>query len=326
MENKIKLGCSLYSLSKEFAYDRTHTLEQCLEIIARVGGKGFEIVAAQSIPGYPYPSDDFVYYLKGVSDKYGLQPVSYGAYIDKGLRSDREMTEKEIIAATLWDIQYAAKLGCSVMRTQHLISPAILEKIIPYAEAYDVKVGPEMHAPHTFETPVIQEFLELFARCGSSHIGLIPDFGMAQNRPGKLYIDSHVINGGNEKILKFISDSNEKNVPKEETLARVKEMGGNSVDISVVDNIYSRFYPMDLKAFKEAMPYCIYFHGKFYYMDEQDRDPGMPYEEIYSIIRDSGFEGWINSEFEGHGMSAAKEGTAEEMLRRHQRMLRKILY
>jgi len=242
-----------------------------------------------------------------------------------GLPQPWEMTEKEIIAATLWDIQYAAKIGCSVMRTQHLISPAILEKIIPYAEAYDVKVGPEMHAPHTFETPVIQEYLELFARCGSSHIGLIPDFGMAQERPGKLYIDSQVLNGAHEEIIKFISDSNEKKVPKDETAAKVKEMGGNGVDMEQVDAIYSRFAPFDLKAFKEAMPYVIYFHGKFYYMDEQDRDPGMPYKEVYTIVKDSGFEGWINSEYEGHGMTASHTVSAEEMVRRHQRMLRKVI-
>ena len=36
-------------------------------------------------------------------------------------------------------------MGCKVMREQFLLSPEALVKLAPYAEAYNVKVGIEIH-------------------------------------------------------------------------------------------------------------------------------------------------------------------------------------
>ena len=53
--SNIKLDVSLYSLSSDFI--RVANIEECLKTVADLGFKGIEIVAAQTVPEYPHPSD-----------------------------------------------------------------------------------------------------------------------------------------------------------------------------------------------------------------------------------------------------------------------------
>lgn len=56
MENKIKIGCTIYSFS--YFYDlRLMDLEEILKKTHEMGYEGIEIVAAQMTPEYPNVSD-----------------------------------------------------------------------------------------------------------------------------------------------------------------------------------------------------------------------------------------------------------------------------
>ncbi|PWE86292.1 hypothetical protein LG34_11365, partial [Eubacterium ramulus] len=116
MNTDIKIGVSLYSLSTEFIHG-TLDLEGCLKAVHDMGYKGIELVAAQMVPDYPFPSDEWLYNLRGLLEKYELEPVCWSAYIDMGTRSDRDMNEEEIIQCTLNDLVYAKKAGFPMVRT-----------------------------------------------------------------------------------------------------------------------------------------------------------------------------------------------------------------
>ena len=46
------------------------------------------------------------------------------------------------------------------MREQYLLSPSGLVRIAPYAEAYNVHVGIEIHNPESPITPAILDYVE----------------------------------------------------------------------------------------------------------------------------------------------------------------------
>ena len=94
MDNKIKLGVSLYSFSTEYISDQLD-LEGVLKKASEMGYQGIEIVAAQMVPEYPYPSDEWLAYFAGLLKKFNLQPVCWSAYIDMGIRSDRDLTREK---------------------------------------------------------------------------------------------------------------------------------------------------------------------------------------------------------------------------------------
>ena len=63
------------------------------------------------VPEYPYPSDRWLNEFRELLQKHGLQPICYSAYIDYGIRTDRDLTEEEIIQFTVNDMIYAKKAG-----------------------------------------------------------------------------------------------------------------------------------------------------------------------------------------------------------------------
>ena len=92
----IKLGISLYSFSTEYIHEKLD-FEGVLKKAKDMGYQGVELVAAQMVPGYPYPTDEWLAQCKALLAKYELEPVCWSAYIDMGIRSDRDLTEEEII-------------------------------------------------------------------------------------------------------------------------------------------------------------------------------------------------------------------------------------
>lgn len=119
MNDKIELGVSLYSLTSEFVTEKMG-LEDCLRAVAEMGFKGIEIVAAQTVPEYPNPSDKWLFEFRDLLAKYDLKPVCYSAYIDNGLRPDRDLNHDEIVQFTYNDMLYAKK-----SRIQHDPYPAL---------------------------------------------------------------------------------------------------------------------------------------------------------------------------------------------------------
>ena len=68
-----------------------------------------------------------------------MEIASYAANMDRGMRKDRNLTEDEMLARAIIDLKSANKLGCHVMREQFLCGPNVLRRLVPYAEAFDVK-------------------------------------------------------------------------------------------------------------------------------------------------------------------------------------------
>ena len=93
--SEIKIAATLYSLTSEYVTER-RTLEGCLAGLHEMGYKGVEFIPAQMAPEYPYLSDEWLAWFRGLLEKYDLEPVCWSAYIDMGIRSDRDLTREEI--------------------------------------------------------------------------------------------------------------------------------------------------------------------------------------------------------------------------------------
>lgn len=318
-DNNIKLGVSLYSLSSEYTTEKLD-LEGCLAKVKELGYEGIEIVAAQMVPGYPYPTDEWLNEFKSLLKKYELQPVCWSAYIDMGIRSDRDLTEEEIIQFTVNDLIYAKKAGFPLVRTQHAISPKLFKQMIPYCMDFDVKLAIEMHHPHHLHVPVWQEFLEICNKEGNGYLGVVPDFGIFQRTPHKLYIDQAISNGFREEKLNEIIKLHTKEVPLEKVLKGELTL----VEKAITEELYHKFnHPAAFEDLKELLPHTFYMHGKFYYLEENEDDKCIPYAELLPLIRDMGYKGYIASEYEGHHFT--NKVSSAEQLKRHVAMEKRIL-
>ena len=113
--SKIKLGVTLYSFSTEYCKG-IMTLEDCIRTAKELGAEGFEIVATQMIPSYPFISDKFLGEFQAICRAYDMEAICYGANMDCGLRGDRRLNDDEMLDMAIRDLKNAHKMGCKVIR------------------------------------------------------------------------------------------------------------------------------------------------------------------------------------------------------------------
>lgn len=321
----VKTGITLFSLGTPYLKGQLD-LEGVIRAAAEMGAEGYEIVAAQMIPSYPYVSDEFVDFVNRCKEKYGIGPICYSANMDRGMLRDRDLTEDEMVARAITDIISANKLGCTVMREQYLLSPQGLARIAPYAEAYNVHVGIEIHNPESPITPAILDYVKVIEETGSKYIGFVPDFGCFATKPNKPYWDRALAAGAPLEALEKMANLRYENVPQDEaTKIMMPELQKYPVLWGTLSSMYGfvqfrKSCTAELEGLKKIMPYCFEMHGKCHYVDENLHEVSIPYEEIIPVIAASGYDGYIVTEFEDEGGYDAVEQTT-----RHVAMVKKLL-
>ena len=296
MADKIRYGVTLYSYSNEYV-NGILSFEEILRTVKAQGYTGIELVASQMVPGYPYPSDEWLAQLKALLEEIGLEPVCWSACIDMGIRSDRDLTEDEIIQFTVNDLICAKKAGFPMVRTQHAISPKIFRKMIPFCKQLDMKLTIEMHHPHHPEVPVWKELIEIMRGEGKGVLGFVPDMSIFQNHPHEPWIQEALNEGCRKEVLDAMLEKHATQRPREEILAG---------DLSKIEQFYGAQLIEDydgatqVEQLRELMDCVFYMHGKFYYINDNLEEIAIPYQEILTMVKDSGYEGYIACEYEGH--------------------------
>lgn len=154
-----------------------------------------------------------------------------------GFARTSNLSEDEMLERAIQDIKSANKLGCHIMREQYLCGPKVLQRLAPYAETYDVRVGIEIHNPEYPTSPYMQEYLKVIEETRSSHIGFIPDFGCFAVRPNKPNWDSAIRNGATEEMLKLAEKLRYNDVPLEEARKTMLESGANEATMGALGNV-----------------------------------------------------------------------------------------
>ncbi len=324
-EVKIKRGVSLYSYQEEF-YTRKLDLEQCISEVAKTGAKGIELLPEQMLKGFPKVTDEFVEKWFSWMEKYGTEPIAYDAFLDTKLFPNRLLTLDESVDMMVRDLKIANKLGFKVLRTLVSTPLEVIKKSLPYAEKYGVKIALEVHAPFTFGTPWFEERMEYILSSGTKWFGIMPDLGIFVKRMAPVMEERYIREGATPEIVKFVSANYANGEDKHETLNAVKKMGyANEIDMKYAEFV-THFVYTDPKILKEYIPYIFHVHGKFYEITENYEEPSIPINEIINVLVDGGYEGYINSEYEGNRhIQDFMEVDSIEQVRRHQVLLKNIL-
>lgn len=305
-------------------------LEGVIRAAAEMGAEGYEIVAAQMIPSYPFVSDEFLEFVEHCRITYEIGPICYAANMDRGMLKERDLTGDEMVARAVTDIISANRLGCTVMREQYLLSPQGLARIAPYAEAYNVRVGIEIHNPESPITPSFLDYVDVIERTRSKFIGFVPDFGCFATKPNKPYWERALAGGATAEKLDRCAQLRNENVPMEEALKIMEPEGKKCPALFAALNSMYGFvqFKKDCKAeldgLKKIMPFCFEMHGKFHYIDENLHEASIPYEEIIPVIAASCYQGYIVTEFEDEGGYNAMEQSTRHRQRFHNRRLLKM--
>jgi sugar phosphate isomerase/epimerase len=326
--NGIEEAISTYCFTERFVKDPAYGIEQVFADIASFGVAKIELVGAQAFRNYPTPSDAEIAEVLAAADKYGIEIYSYGGYIDVGRVTGHDMTDDEQINEVIMDMMTAKKLGATILRTP--FTPGNIERIARLAQTYGLIVGCEVHAPEAPRSPHTLALIEALDKLRATdpevakHVGLVPDFGCFIERPNKISYDRFAGLGAKPELLDYIIANRWSGLDEHEMTDKVTEMGGGEAEKMAVSEWfgYMSFGPADLEGFKAMLPYCVYFHGKYYHIEEDCVETTIPYDALLGMIADSGFQGVILTEYEGHAFYL---NDAVEQVGRHLEMKRRLL-
>lgn len=322
----IKLGVTLYSLTNEY-HQRQYSVEELIREVARRNlGPGLEIVGFQSIRGFPDVDDAFAERFKAVIEETGLTPSCLAINADALIDRDRPMTLDESVAYHERQVRAAAKLGFPVARFQYAASPEVIERVAPLAEKLEVKLGLEIHAPHSVDHPDVIAYREMYARVGSPYLGFIPDFGSSARTVPPAYVEYFKWRGIDpamiEKALEIWHEDMEPFARRSKFLDWAKANGKDdvwAVELGIIFGLFSRMEP---RKWLDIMPQVVHIHGKFYGIDDSGEDPSIDYAAILPVFVEGGYRGFISTEWEGHQVSDAD---GFEKVAQHHAMERRIL-
>ncbi|SKB99210.1 Sugar phosphate isomerase/epimerase [Lachnospiraceae bacterium] len=279
-----KRGVALYSYSAEFGFEKT--LEDCFEDLCDMGAHGIEILANTHIENYPYPTDEWVDKWFRLCDKYQVEPVEYGHWIDVRVLQDRNLTTEEAIERLEQDMRLAHRLGFHVLRTKmSVINDAldpvenwrdIIRGVLPLAEKLDLKLCPEIHIPTSLKSQMIKDYVDFIKETGTKNFGLNIDFSVFR----KTFREGEFVSPG--------------------------------------------FVPSEPEDLIPLIPYIYCCHAKFFEVNEDFEETMVPYKEILTILKDNGWDGYLLSEYEGN--DKYDQGyEVGQVLRRHHIMMKRIL-
>lgn len=179
-----RLGVTLYSFTTEYRSFQW-SFEDCMRKAAELGPRmGIEIVGPQHHRGFPEVPKEFERMFKSSCERNGLIPTSYGSYADAYFWPDRDFTPDELVDYTIPQLKGAARLGFPVVRLQYNVAP-VIERLLPYAKKYKLKMGYEIHTPLMFENPTCQELIRHVKKISSEHLGFVPDCGIFELPSGR---------------------------------------------------------------------------------------------------------------------------------------------
>ncbi|UQN30443.1 sugar phosphate isomerase/epimerase family protein [Brachybacterium kimchii] len=369
----IRRGVSLYSYQQSQFFKQLNLEDQIREVGAELGAQGIEIIDEMSLH-YPDPGEEFVRRWFGWMEAYGTTPVAMDVGLDVLQFRDHVMTHREAADRLVHDIRLAHRLGFRNVRTLSVVPVDVIEMALPVAEELDIRLGKEVHQPMRLEGEQVSEIIDLAQRTGSSHVGIVPDFGIFQFRLSEAQLQwfgrqgaqlsarkasvdlalaitegtapldhtamfAHTAGNIRSDFTRFLAsgaapadEQNAFEAVRTWTDERVEDPGAIDYTVVAESLLFSHTDPNRLR---DLVPYVTHVHAKFNHMTEIPGHPGeyeeaaIDYPSAIRALQDGGFDGFVNSEYEGqrYWQDRGVEDLENEVeqVRRHQQMLTRLV-
>ncbi len=307
------------------------TLEDCMAELASIGATGIQLIAEEMVPSYPNPPQAWVDHWQEMLAKYHLTPTNLDTFVDIYVGGHRNMSLQESVDTLVGQIKLANRLGFKVVRptTGPVETPAValVERALPDAEKYDVRIAPEIHAPIPLQGNYVGSYMDMIHRTGTKHMGFTLDFGVFCKRLPRVMIDYCVRHGAQPEVVDYVQKAFENAEARDKIMATVEKMSATDGNLRLA-GMSGGYGPITNTPamLRPIAPYIFNTHGKFYEMTDDLKEYSIPYEEIIPALVDLGYAHSIDSEYEGQRWTQDAINTDScEQVRREHVMFRRLL-
>lgn len=321
-----RLGTTLFSLTLEQRKPGRDLRSLIGEVADRDLGPGLEMVAFQSLRGWPRLDAAAVREVRGIIEETGLTPSCLAINLDLGLYPGRLLSDDEAHDYVAVQLRGAAALGFPAVRVGAECGPAILTRLLPLAEELRVRIGVEIHSPLTLDAPPVAALKDLFTRLDTGWLGFIPDFSASMRAVPSAVDDAHRAAGIAPELTALAKQIWGEPGP---TMAKFPELerraaaaGATPAQIGNLKMIFTMHGRMAPERWADFFPHVVHVHGKFYGVADGE-DPSIDYPAIARVLREQNYTGFISSEYEAHAYS--DRHSAFDQVRAHHDMLKRLL-
>jgi sugar phosphate isomerase/epimerase len=301
-----RLGLTLFSLTLEQRKPGRDLAALIREVAERDLGPGLEMVAFQSLRGWPRPADEQIREVRGLIESSGLTPSCLAINNDLGLYPGRLLSDDESYEYVAVQLRGAAALGFPVARVGVETAPQILERLLPLAEQLGVRVGVEIHAPLTIDAPPVAALKELFTRLDTPWLGFIPDMSASMRAVPDAVDDAHRAAGIAPELTALTKELWAEPGPTmakfPELERRAAEAGATPAQTGNLKMLFTMHGKMDPERWADFFPHVVHVHGKFYGVFD-GTDPSIDWPAVARVLVEQGYTGFISSEYEAHAYS-----------------------
>jgi sugar phosphate isomerase/epimerase len=320
---RLKLGTTLFSFTDEWL-SRRYTLEQLLGRASELGiGPGLELVGFQSIRGFPTIDSDFSFRFRHELDRHGLEPSALAAYVDFARRPGRTMSADEAVEMLVQQIDAARELGFPVLRLHTGIATDVIERATPVAERAGVTLATEVQGAQSPEHPDVAAVLECHDRLESANLGLLLDFSVSMTALPSIFTEQLARLGLAPALIGLVAELWEQGAPMHAIVRELADAPEEARNEAIAGLF--RFGRQKPRSWLPLVPHVVHVHAKFWELDEAGDEPTMPYAELFGVLRDGGYSGFVSSEWGGGAWQEADDVDAFELVRRHHELCRRLI-
>lgn len=315
----LRQGTQMYCFAHElrtFQYSPEDVLQWCGQL--GVGAHYFALGTPQNRGAFD-ATNEFERFLKSAVDRFGLTCSAYGGYLDTASHP----TDDEKFEFALMQVRSAKKLGFPLMRTWWA-GPGYMDKLLPYAEKYKIKLAYEIHSPMALGRgdPQTDACIEYVIKKSSPYLGILPDGGSFSFKIPNVGFNFCKFLGISPAIVERVGRWYSDEVPKNKALAEAKKFDQPQIVAFTVELLYGLAPAGDPNELKRLMPYVMEIHGKFFEIENGQIDD-IPYDDIVRILVEAKWPGLISTEYEGH-LYTFEEVDAVSNIQAFQAMIQKM--
>ena len=320
----IKQGVSFYSYQNAYRAGQLD-LEGCVREVARLGCDGVELVPIMTPPcSYPVATEAEIAAWRELMQKYGTRPTCLDSIIAVGADAKIPFAHPgadydEQVQLMQDELTLCHQLGFYLMRIPvgYGVRMDVIEHVLPMAEELGITLGLEIHVPMTITGEKVQSYLEFIARTGTKFACLIPDMAIFATALPTRLVDKTLRAGADAAATERICA----HYAAGESLDGLDAPGCEELLAFARRNVPSR-----VEELPDILPYVGHFHAKFYDVDETLTEHGIRFDRVVPLLQKAGWDGYLNSEFEGQRMYPQGETCDEiEQVRRQHAMVQKLL-
>ena len=332
----IKRGVSLYSYQQEQFFGRMNWKDMVREVTQVLKADGIEIINQSTIPHYPFPTEEFIADWNNELARWGAKAITMDVYLDTMRFRDHVMNYAEAAELLKMDLRIAKEMGFRNVRCLSAVPLEVIELALPAAEKLDVRIGKEIHSPNPVDGKLVNDIVNFVDKTGTKHVGLVPDMGIFMKKPPMSALKFCVRSGAHEEAITIANECadlpDSSNVFIERVKSEIPDWNEHDMEMSMHLHMLSH---TDASKLVDLVPYIVSIHGKFYEMTEIPGKPGQyedlafEYEEPIKYLKLGGYEGYINSEYEGQRNQQDRgieflANEVEEVRRQHEMLARLI--